>query len=50
MSEELNERRPTASTLLIEARAHRKKSDFKSAIKLFEQAENILNGRELAWT
>ena len=50
MSGELNERRPTASTLLIEARAHRKKSDFKSAIKLFEQAENILNGRELAWT
>jgi Flp pilus assembly protein TadD len=47
---DLNGRRPTVSTLLIEARARCKKEDFCGAIDLLKKAEEILNGSELAWT
>lgn len=44
---QLNRTRPTVATLLIEARARRKMEDCKSAIRLFKQAQDILEGREL---
>jgi len=47
---ELNSKRPTVSTLLIEARARCKKEDFRGAIDLLKKAEGILKGRELAWS
>ena len=50
MTGELNCRRPTVSTLLIEARARCKKEDFCGAIDLLKKAEEILEGSELAWT
>jgi len=50
MAGELNSRRPTVATLLIEARARCKKEDFGGAIDLLKKAEEILEGSELAWT
>jgi glycosyltransferase involved in cell wall biosynthesis len=47
---EVNSKRPTVSTLLIEARARCKKEDFCGAIDLLKKAEEILEGSELAWT
>jgi len=50
LARELNERRPTVDTLLLEARLHRQKKDFEPAIVLLEEAERILEGKELVWT
>jgi tetratricopeptide (TPR) repeat protein len=50
IAEELNLKRPTVSTLLIEARIHRKRDDVSLAIEQFEKAEDILQGSELAWS
>jgi len=47
---EVNSKRPTVSTLLMEARARRKKEDIWGAVDLLEKAKQILDGRELAWT
>lgn len=47
---ELNARRPTAASLLIEARAHKGKQDYPSAIRLYRQAEQILQSREQTCT
>jgi tetratricopeptide (TPR) repeat protein len=47
---EVNSKRPTVSTLLMEARAQQKKEDFWGAVDLLEKAEQILEGSELAWT
>jgi len=42
---ELNRRFPTADTLLLEARIKRKNGDFKHAIDLLKDAENILESK-----
>jgi hypothetical protein len=47
---ELNLRKPTVSTLLIEAKIHRKRNDVSLAIEQLEKAEGILHGSELAWS
>ena len=47
---EVNSKRPTVSTLLMEARARRKKEDIWGAVDLLEKAKQILEGSELAWT
>ena len=46
----VNSKRPTVSTLLLEARARRKKEDIRGAIDLLEKAKQVLEGSELAWT
>ena len=50
LSAEVNQQRPTVSTLLIEAKAHRKKNNFYSATGLLEKAREILEGSESIWT
>jgi glycosyltransferase involved in cell wall biosynthesis len=50
LSSQVNQQRPTASTLLIEARSHRRKGDFYTAIGLLEKAKHILEGTEAIWT
>jgi len=47
---QVNSKRPTVSTLLMEARVRRKKEDFRGAVDLLEKAKQILDGSELAWT
>jgi len=47
---QVNERRPTVDTLLLEAKLKREKKDFTFAITLLEKAEQILAGKELIWT
>lgn len=47
---QVNSKRPTVSTLLMEARARRKKEDIDGAIHLLEKARQVLEGSELAWT
>jgi glycosyltransferase involved in cell wall biosynthesis len=44
---ELNKKRSTVATLLIEARARRKKDENESAIKLLRRAERILEGQKI---
>jgi glycosyltransferase involved in cell wall biosynthesis len=50
LSREVNGRRPTVDTLLLEAKVRREKKNFNSAIELLERAEQILEGTELLWT
>jgi glycosyltransferase involved in cell wall biosynthesis len=50
LSCELNRRRPTVDTLLLEAKVRRQEGNFNSAIELLERAEQILEGKELIWT
>ena len=50
LSCEVNQRRPTVDTLLLEAKVNREKKDFNSAIELLKRAEQILEGKELIWT
>jgi glycosyltransferase involved in cell wall biosynthesis len=49
-SRQVNEERPTVETLLTEAKVCRARNKFESAICLLEQAEGILEGRQLQWT
>lgn len=44
LSREINQRRPTANTLLLEAKINREKKDFNPAIGLLKRAEQILAG------
>lgn len=46
----VNETRPAVASLLLEARLKKCKKDFSPAITLLEQAERILEGKELVWT
>ncbi len=46
---EINRQRPTVDTFLLEAKIKRTGKDFTQAIKLLEQAEQILEGKELLW-
>ena len=50
LAREVNEKRPTVDTLLLEAKLHKEKKDFNLAIVRLEEAEQILEGRELVWT
>ena len=50
VARQLNERRPTVDTLLLEAKLKRCKKDFREAIVLLEEAERKLEGKELVWT
>jgi glycosyltransferase involved in cell wall biosynthesis len=50
LSREINRRRPTVETLLLEAKIKREEKDLRTAIKLLEKAEQILEGKELLWT
>ena len=47
---EVNARRPTVDTLLLEAKVRREKKNFNSAVELLERAKQILEGKELLWT
>ncbi len=46
---EINQQRPVVDTLLLEAKIKRAKKEFEPAIKLLEQAEQILEGKEPLW-
>jgi len=46
---QVNAQRPTIQTLLLEARVHRLRKDFRAAIPLLEQAERILEGQTRVW-
>ncbi len=46
---EINQQRPIVDTLLLEAKIKRTKKEFEPAIELLEQAEQILEGKELLW-
>lgn len=50
LARRLNEKRPTVDTLLLEARLKKQKKDFSPAIVLLEEADRILEGKELVWT
>ncbi len=47
---QLNDKRPTPSTYLIEARAYKGKEDWHRAIETYKKAECVLDGRELTCT
>jgi hypothetical protein len=49
LAREVNEKKPTVDTLLLEARMHRARKDFDRSIALLEEAERILGGKELVW-
>ncbi|MHC4616159.1 MAG: glycosyltransferase [Planctomycetota bacterium] len=49
LSRQLNQRRPTVDTLLLEAKIRRREDDSNSAIGLLERAEDILEGKTLSW-
>ena len=57
LAREVNEKKPTVDTLLLEARLHRARKDFDGSIALLEEAERILarrgglvsKGKELVW-
>jgi glycosyltransferase involved in cell wall biosynthesis len=49
LAREVNEKKPTVDTLLLEARLHRARKDFDRSIALLEEAERILGGKELVW-
>ncbi len=51
LAREVNEKKPTVDTLLLEARLHRARKDFDRSIALLEEAERILvsKGKELIW-
>ena len=42
LSREINQRRPTVNSLLLEAKIYQEKKDFHSAIELLKRAEQIL--------
>jgi glycosyltransferase involved in cell wall biosynthesis len=50
MAHQINRRRPTVDTLLLEAKINHKNNNVSSAIGLLEQAEQILEGNQLQWT
>ena len=50
LSCEVNQRRPTVDTLLLEAKINLEEKNFNSAIELLKRAEEILEGKELLWT
>ncbi len=50
LARQLNDKRPTVDSLLLEARLARRGNEFRQAIVLLEEAERILEGRELVWT
>jgi len=45
LSSEVNQRRPTVDTLLLEAKVNREEKNFNAAIELLETAEQILVGK-----
>lgn len=47
---EINNNRPTADTLLLEAKFRRKEKKYDSAIELLHKAERTIQGKELIWT
>ncbi len=48
--DEINQKRPTAETLLLEARFRREEKKYSSAIELLHKAERTIQGKELVWT
>jgi hypothetical protein len=48
-AEAVNCVRPTAASLVVQARCLKKMKDFKAAIKLYERAEAILEGQSEEW-
>jgi hypothetical protein len=48
LSQEVNQRRPTVDTLLLEAKICREKKDFRSALRLLRQCEQCLGDFHLA--
>jgi hypothetical protein len=51
LASEVNGKKPTVDTLLLEARLRRASKDFDGSIALLEEAERILvsKGKELVW-
>jgi glycosyltransferase involved in cell wall biosynthesis len=51
LAREVNQKKPTVDTLLLEARLHRARKDFDGSIALLEEAERILvsKGKDLVW-
>ncbi len=49
LTSELNQRRATVDTLLLEAKLRRRDKDFGSAMRLLGRAEEILEGTEPTW-
>jgi len=47
---EINHHRPTAGTLLLEAKFRREEKKYNSAIELLHKAEKTIQGKELVWT
>ncbi|TFG50856.1 MAG: glycosyltransferase [Candidatus Brocadiia bacterium] len=47
---EINRRRPTVDTLLLEARIHKAQQNFRLAAKLLNHAKNTLEGNKIIWT
>ena len=45
LSSEINQRRPTVDTLLLEAKVNREKKNFNAAIELLKRAQQILVGK-----
>ncbi|MBN2272090.1 MAG: glycosyltransferase [Sedimentisphaerales bacterium] len=50
LARQVNDKRPTVDSLLLGARLKRLKNEFREAIVLLEEAERILEGKELVWT
>jgi glycosyltransferase involved in cell wall biosynthesis len=46
----VNQSRPTVDTLLLEAKLKKKQKDFLTAVELLENAQAILEGKNLVWT
>jgi len=50
LSHDVNQRRPTVDTLLLEAKICRERKDFRAALRLLERAEQCLGGLPAATT
>ena len=47
--DEINQQRPTAETLLLEAKFRREEKKYNSAIELLHEAEKTIQGKEFVW-
>jgi len=45
----INDKKPTVDSLLLDAKLKRREKDFRRAIVQLEEAERILEGKELVW-
>ena len=50
LARQINNTRPNIATKLIEARAAKKLEDYQTAIKLYQDSLEILEGKQSVWT